>query len=77
MDSKITRLLSRVCAFCEEEQHAIMDRLFVPFQIIVSIIKHVELQNVAKTLMDQAHEQELGSLIIQNKLRGMELGNQL
>jgi hypothetical protein len=51
--SKVAILLSKVCAFCEEEGHAIMDYPFVPFHIKVGIIKHVELWNVAKTLMDQ------------------------
>jgi hypothetical protein len=41
--SEMIRLLSRVCAFCEEERHAIMDCLFVLFHIKVSIVKHVEL----------------------------------
>jgi hypothetical protein len=49
----MVRLLSRVCAFCEEEGHAIMDCPFLPFHIKVGIVKHVELQNVAGTLMDQ------------------------
>ncbi len=46
------RLLSRVCAFCEEG-HAIMDCRFVPFHIIIGIVNYVELQNVVGTLMDQ------------------------
>ncbi len=54
VDSKITIILSRVYAFCEEEGHAIMDCLFVPFHIKASIVRHVELQNVAWTLMDQS-----------------------
>jgi hypothetical protein len=49
-------LLSRVCVFCEEEGHAIMDRPFVPFHIKISIVRHVELQNVVETLIDQPHE---------------------
>ncbi len=53
VDSEMVRLLSRVCAFCEEEGHAIMDCPFLPFHIKVGIVKHVELQNVAGTLMDQ------------------------
>jgi len=36
------KLLSRVCAFYEEEGHVIMDCNFVPFHIIVGIAKHVE-----------------------------------
>jgi hypothetical protein len=47
------RLLSRVYAFCEEEGHAIMDFLFVPFHIKASISRHVGLQNVVGALMDQ------------------------
>jgi len=50
-------LLSRVCAFYEEG-HVIMNYLFVPFHIKASITRHVELQNVVGTLMDQPHEQE-------------------
>jgi len=46
-------LLSKVCAFCEEKEHVIMDCPFVPFHIKTCIVKHVELQNVARTLMDQ------------------------
>jgi len=43
MDSKVAKLLSKVYAFCEEEGHVIMDRLFVPFHIRIYIIRHVEL----------------------------------
>jgi hypothetical protein len=53
MDSKVTILLSRVCAFCEEEKHAIMDYPFVPFHIKVDISKLVELYNVVVALMDE------------------------
>ncbi len=52
----MVRLLSRVYAFCNEEGHAIMDRPFVPFHIKASITKHVELKNVARTLMYQPQE---------------------
>ncbi len=48
------RLLSRVYAFCEKERHVIMDCPFVPFPIRTCIVRHVELQNVASALMDQA-----------------------
>jgi hypothetical protein len=72
----MVKLLSRVCAFCEEG-HIIMDCPFVPFHIRIGIAKHVELQNVAGTLMDQPQEQVLGIPVIQNKLRSMELGSQL
>jgi hypothetical protein len=51
MESKVVRLFSRVYAFCEG--HAIMDCPFVPFHIRASIIRHVELQRVARALMDQ------------------------
>jgi hypothetical protein len=37
MDSKVTKLLSKVYAFCEEEGHVIMDCPFVPFHIRVGI----------------------------------------
>jgi hypothetical protein len=53
-----------------------MDCLFVPLHIKVGIARHVELQNVARALMDQPQEQELGIPIVQKKLRGMELGSQ-
>ncbi len=32
---------------------------------------------MAKTLMDQSQEQELRIHVVQNRLRGMELGGQL
>jgi hypothetical protein len=53
VDLKIITLLSKVCAFYEEEEHVIMDCLFVPFHIKENIVRHVELQNVARALMDQ------------------------
>ncbi len=53
VDLEIVKLLSRVCAFYEEEGHVIMDCPFVPFHIKVGITRHVELQNVAGALMDQ------------------------
>ncbi len=43
MDSEMVRLLSRVCTFCVEEGHAIMDCPFVPFHIKTCIVRHVEL----------------------------------
>jgi hypothetical protein len=58
MDSKVIKLFSRVCTFYEEERHAIMDCSFMPFHIKVGIARHVELQNVIKTLMDQSQEHE-------------------
>jgi hypothetical protein len=63
MDSEVVKLLSRVCAFCEE-RHAIMDCPFVPFHIKASIVRHVELQKVARTLMDQPQKQEPGIPIV-------------
>ncbi len=56
MDSKMVRLLSKVYAFYGEEGHEIMDCSFVPFHIKTNIIRHVELKNVAGTLMYQPHE---------------------
>jgi len=53
MDSEMIMLLSKEYAFCEEKRHVIMDCPFVPFHIKACIAKHVELQNVARTLMDQ------------------------
>jgi hypothetical protein len=58
MDSKVVILFPKVYEFYEEEGHAIMDCPFVHFHIKVSIVKHVELQIMARTLMDQPHEQE-------------------
>ncbi len=43
VDLEVVRLLSKVCAFCEEEGHAIMDCPFVPFHIKAGIVRHVEL----------------------------------
>jgi len=56
VDLKMIKLLSKVYVFCEHETHAIMDCPFVPFHIIAGIFRHVELQNVARTLMDQPQE---------------------
>jgi hypothetical protein len=77
MDLEMIKLLLRVYAFYEEEGHAIMDCPFVPFHIRASIVRHVELQNVVRTLMDQPQEQELGILVVQNNFKNMELGSQL
>ncbi len=49
VDLEVAKLLSKVCAFYEEEGHVIMDRPFVPFHIRVGIARHV-----AITLMDQS-----------------------
>jgi hypothetical protein len=54
VDLEVGRLLSKVYAFYAEEGHVIMDCLFVPFHIITSSAKHMELQNVEGTLMDQS-----------------------
>ncbi len=43
VDSEMIKLLSRLCAFYEEEGHAIMDCPFVPFHIKAVIARHVEL----------------------------------
>jgi hypothetical protein len=74
VDSDMIKLLSRVYAFCEEKGHAIMDYPFEPFHIGTSIVKHVELQNVARALMDQPQEHESRIHVIHNRFRGMELG---
>jgi hypothetical protein len=71
------KLLSTVFAFCEEEGHATMDCPFMPFHIRAGIVKHVVLQNVARTLMDQSQEEESGIPIFYNIFKGMELGIQL
>jgi hypothetical protein len=56
VDLKMIMLFSRVCALCEEG-HVFMDCPFVFFHIRICIAKHVELQNVAGTLIDQPQEQ--------------------
>jgi hypothetical protein len=56
-DSKMIKLFSRVCALCEEEGHVIMDCPFVLSHIRIGITRHMELQNVARALMDQPQEQ--------------------
>ncbi len=57
VDLEVAKLLSRVYAFCEE-RHAITDCPFMPFHIKTSIARHVELQNMARALMDQSQDQE-------------------
>jgi len=42
MDLEMVILLSKVCAFCEEKSHAIMNCPFVPFHIRIGIARHVE-----------------------------------
>jgi hypothetical protein len=59
-----SQLLSRVCAFYEEEKHPIMDCPFVPFHIRIGNVRHVELQNVVRALMDQSQDQEPGIPIV-------------
>ncbi len=53
VDLEVVKLFSTVCALCEEERYAIMDCPLVLFHIKACIAKHVELQNVARALMDQ------------------------
>jgi hypothetical protein len=77
VDLEVIKILSKVCAFCEKEGHAIMDCPFVPFHITTNIVGHVELQNVVGTLVDQSKDQEPRIFVVQNRLRGMELGSQL
>jgi hypothetical protein len=77
MDLEMVTLLSKVCAFCEKEGRVIMDCPFVPFHIRACIVRHVELQNMAQTLMDQPQEQEPRIPIVHHRLRNMELGSQL
>jgi hypothetical protein len=64
MDSEAIRLLLRVCAFCEEEGHAIMDCHVVPFHIRTCITRHVELQNAARILVDQSQDHELKIYVV-------------
>ncbi len=52
VDSEVIRFFLKIYALCEEEGHAIMDCPFVPFYIRKDIARHVELQNVARALMD-------------------------
>jgi hypothetical protein len=52
-DLEVVRIFLRVYAFCEEG-HIIMDYPFVPFHIRANIVRHVGLQNVARTLTDQS-----------------------
>jgi hypothetical protein len=58
-------------------KNVIMDCPFVPFHIKKTIARHVELQNVVRTLIDQPHEQESRIHVVQNWFRSMELGSQL
>jgi len=39
----MVKLLSKVCALCEEKGHVIMDCPFVYFHIKIGIVGHVEL----------------------------------
>ncbi len=56
VDLKMIMLFSRVCALCEEKKHVIKDCPFVPIYIRIGIARHVELQNVVGTLIDQPQE---------------------
>jgi hypothetical protein len=58
VDLETIKLLSRVYALYAEKGHEVMDCPFVPFHIRTGIARHVELQNVARTLMDQPQEHE-------------------
>jgi len=49
----------------------------MPFHIIACMVKHVELQNLTRVLMDQSQKHEPRILVVHNRLRGMELGSQL
>ncbi len=53
MDLEVAILLSKVCAFYDKG-HVLMDCPFCAFHIKANIIKHVELQHVVGTLMDQS-----------------------
>ncbi len=77
MDLKMAMLLSKVCAFCVEEGHVIINCPFMPFHIKTCIARHVELKNVGGALMDQPLEQEPKIHVVHNRLKGMELGSQL
>jgi hypothetical protein len=54
VDLEEIKLFSKVFALFEEEGHVIMDCPIVPFHIKTCIARHVELQNVARTLIDQS-----------------------
>jgi hypothetical protein len=41
MDLEVAIILSRICALREKKGHAFMDCLFMPFHIIIGIVKHV------------------------------------
>jgi hypothetical protein len=77
MDLKVTILLSRLSAFCEEKRHVIMDCPFVPFHIIVSIVRHVKLHNVAGTLMDQSQDQEPRIHVVKKKTERHGVGKSI
>jgi hypothetical protein len=56
VDLEVAKLLSKVCALYEKIGHAIMDCPYVPFHIRTGNFRHVELHNVARTLMDQSQD---------------------
>ncbi len=64
MDSEVAKLLSKAYAFYAQKKERNHGLSFVSFHIRIDIARHVELQNVATTLMDQPHEHELGILIV-------------
>ncbi len=50
----------------------------MPFHIKTGVARHVELHNVAKTLMDQSQDQEPRIHVVQDRLRStLELRGQL
>jgi hypothetical protein len=63
VDSEVVRLLLKVYTFCEEG-HAIMDCPIVPFHIRACIVRHVELQNLAGSLVDQSQDHELKNFVV-------------
>ncbi len=56
VDLEVAKLLSKVCALYEEIGYAIMDCPYVLFHIRAGNFRHVELHNVAGTLMDQSQD---------------------
>jgi hypothetical protein len=53
VDLEMAKLFPWVYALSEEKGNVIMDCPYVPFHIKANIARHVELQNVARTLMNQ------------------------
>jgi len=63
VDLEMIKLFSKVYGFYEEG-HVIKVCHFMPFHIRACIARHVELQNVARALLDQPQEQELGIPVV-------------